>query len=340
MGRHAVTTATEAVLLAAGTAAAAGAAGVVAVWLAARRSIRVALVAGPLVVLLCVAAGVLVSARTMFINDHDLGIVLLVLAASVPVALAYGIVLARRVHRLDVAAAEADAARERDAAVEAQRRDLVAWASHDLRTPIAGIRAMAEALSDGVAPPDGAYPARIAAQADRMATMVDHLLALSRIHSGRLRLRLETAGLADLVSDALATARPMAQGAGVALDGRVDDAAVARVDVREMGRVFDNLLSNAVRATPAGGKVAVTARSEPEAVLVRVEDSCGGIPQTERDRMFEAWWRGDRARTPGDDRGAGLGLAVVAGLVQAHGGTVRVEDTPAGCAVEVRLPPA
>ena len=123
--------------------------------------------------------------RAMVAGATGIDLFLLVVAAVAPVALVYGLVLASRVHRLDRAAAEraaeAVAAHERDAAVEAQRRDLVAWASHDLRTPLAGIRAMAEAIEDGVAPAEGAYPARIKAQADRMAaTSLSAETSLSR----------------------------------------------------------------------------------------------------------------------------------------------------------------
>ncbi|MFZ1285887.1 MAG: HAMP domain-containing sensor histidine kinase [Candidatus Phosphoribacter sp.] len=344
----------SAVLLASGSAAATGAFGALGVWGLARRSIPAALVAAPLVVNLSVAAGVLVSARAMFISEHDVSLVLLVVAAAVPVALGYGLLLARRLHRLDRAAAdraaEAVATRERDAQVEAHRRDLVAWASHDLRTPLAGIRAMAEAMEDGVEPAGGSYPARIRAEADRMAAMVEDLLALSRIHSGALTLRYERVSVADLVSDALATGRPLAERRGVVLDGRADGTVLARLDAREIGRVLDNLIGNAIAASPAGGHVSVTARCEDgDAVdggaglggtvaVVRVSDSCGGIPEAVRERMFQPWWRGDSARSPGPGEGSGLGLAVVRGLVEAHGGRVGIVNADGGCVVEVRLP--
>lgn len=344
----------QAVLLAAGSAAATGAIGAVGVWALARRWVPAALVAAPLVVNASVAAGVIVAAREMFLNEHDVQLVLLVVAAAAPVALAYGLLLARRVHRLDQQAAarvaRETAARERDSQVESARRDLVAWASHDLRTPIAGIRAMAEALEDGVASPERAYPARIRAEADRMGAMVEDLLALSRIHAGQLHLRLEPVSLSDLVSDALATAGPLADAAGVDLAGQADGPLEVVADPRELSRVIDNLLANAVHATAAGGQVTVTARRGPDqgpadrpgpgpaegTVVLRVTDGCGGIPAPVRERMFEPWWRADTARTPGG--GAGLGLAVVKGIVNAHGGTVEVLDHPGGCAIQVSLP--
>jgi len=332
----------QAVLIAAGGAAVTGALGAVGVWALARRSVRAALVAAPLVVDASVAAGVLLAAREMFINEHDVQLVLLVVLAAVPVALAYGWLLARRVHRLDRElerrlAAE-QAAYQRETEVEQQRRDLIAWASHDLRTPVAGIRAMAEALEDGVAPADGSYAARIRMAADRLGDMVDDLLALSRISSGRLVLRPEPIGLHDLVSDALAAARPLALEAGVELEGAAPTRASVVADPRELARVLDNLVVNAIRASPRGARVQVIATPTDAGALLRVADECGGLDEPTRARMFEPWWRGDEARTAGRGEAAGLGLAVVRGLVEAHGGQVHAADAPGGCVIEVRLP--
>ncbi len=346
----------QTVVIAAGSAASTGAIGAVAVWALSRRHVRAALVAAPLVVNASVGAGVLVSARSMFISEHDVFLVLLIVLAAVPVALGYGLLLARRVHRLDQQAAqrvaEAAAARERDAQVETHRRDLVAWASHDLRSPIAGIRAMAEALDDGVAPaapPGQGYAARIRAEADRMGALVEDLLSLSRIQSGRLQLSREPVSVADLVSDALASAQARAEAAGIRLTGSAEGPVIAEVDARELARVLDNLVGNALRATPAGGRVCVVAatRVDPPGdpagsrvarAVVRVSDTCGGLTEMTRQRMFEPWWRADQARTRATGEGAGLGLAVVRGIVEAHGGTVDVEDSPGGCTVVVALP--
>jgi signal transduction histidine kinase len=326
----------EAVVLAAGAAAATGAVGAPLVWALAQRKIVPALVAALLVVDLSVAAGVVVSARSMFINEHDRDLLLLVVAAAAAIALAYGLLIGRPVRALDARATAEAAGRARDAQVEAKRRELVAWASHDLRSPISGIQAMAEALDDGVAP--ATYPRRIRAEADRMAAMVDDLLALSRLQSGALRLTREQVSVADLVSDALAAARPVAAEAGVALDGSALDSADAVVDAREVSRVLDNLLANAVRHTPRGGQVRVAAASAGPDVVITVSDGCGGIDPDCLDRMFEPWWRGSPARTPGVGHGAGLGLAVVEGIVTAHAGSVRAENAGAGCRIEVRLP--
>ena len=127
--------------------------------------------------------------------------------------------------------------------------------------------------------------------------------------------------------------------AGSSLDVTGSDATV-EVDVRDMTRVLDNLVTNAVRHTAAGGRVGIGLVTDAEEVLVQVDDACGGIPPDVMDRIFEAGYRGTSARTPGSGAGAGLGLAIVRGLVEAHGGAVAVSNVGPGCRFEVRLPRA
>ncbi|HSK26933.1 MAG TPA: HAMP domain-containing sensor histidine kinase [Jiangellales bacterium] len=327
----------QTVLLAAGTAAVVGAAGAVVVGVVARRSVRAASFVTPLVVVASVAVGVLVSARAMFLSSHDLTAVLLVLAATVPVALVFGLVLARRVYELDRRATDEAAAHAKDREVEASRREMVAWASHDLRTPLAGIRAMAESLEDGVVADPARYHSRIRAEADRMAAMVDDLLALSRIQTGALRLAREQVTLADLVSDALASAQPTAAEAGVRLAGSADGPVAAAVDPEQLFRALGNLVVNAVRHTPPDGTVVVEARRDGDSAVLAVSDGCGGIPEADLPRLFEPGWRGSSARSPGP-AGAGLGLAIARGLVEAQGGRLGVTNVDGGCRFEVRLP--
>ena len=162
----------EAALLAALAAVAVGTVGALVVRALASRSLVAAAVLAPVVVILSVALGVVVTAHAMFINEHDQAVVLVVTATSLPIAAVFGWLIARRVQELMRASAEEAAERDRDRQVEESRRELVAWVSHDLRTPLAGIRAMAEAIEDGHAPADGSYPARIRSEADRMSDMV------------------------------------------------------------------------------------------------------------------------------------------------------------------------
>lgn len=335
---------TQAVLLSAGVAAAVGVMGaIVLVWLARRSPARAA-VAAPLVVVLSVAAGVYASARAMVLSDRDSTTVLLVLAAAVPVAVAVGVVIARRVQHLTRQRARDMAAAERDREVEAGRRELVAWVSHDLRTPLAGMRALTEALQDGVATDPGEYLDRMRAEVMRMSAMVDDLLALARLQSNGLRLDRARTSVADVVSEVVAFCQPVAQAAGVSLVGRADGPVFAEVDAGEVSRAVANLLTNAVRHTRHGGAVTVevTTRSAPDSPThsaeVSVEDACGGIPSELLDRVFEAGWRGTGARTPGPGAGAGLGLAIVRGVAEVHGGEATVANHGEGCRFVLRVP--
>lgn len=353
----------DAVALAAGVTFALGIVGAVVVLAAARRRVVVAAAGAPLVVVLSLAAGVWASSRAMFLEPGDSTTMLLVLAAAVPVALGVGLVIAVRIHSLNRASARTEMEREREHEVEAQRRELVAWVSHDLRTPLAGMRAITEALEDGLVADPTAYLRRLRTDIGRMDAMVDDLLALSRLQSSEPRLRRERVSLTDLVSDAVAATQPLADEAGVTLHGATEPV-TAEVDAREVSRALGNLLVNAIRHTPSGGRVEVgvrgpdrsagnghsdeTGRHEPERreserreserrAAVTVADGCGGIPEDQLARVFETGWRGSNARTP-DAGGAGLGLAIVRGVADAHGGAAHVTNVGAGCRFTLEFP--
>ena len=157
----------------------------------------------------------------------------------------------------------------------------MAWVSHDLRTPLAGLRAMAEALEDGLAADPPRYHKQMRAEAERLATMVDDLFELSRIHSGTLQLSPDQITLDDLVSDVLASTEALAREHGVRLDGQAAGQLAVRADPRELSRALTNLLANAIRHTPPGGCVHVEARPEDEDALLAVADGCGGIPEAD-----------------------------------------------------------
>ncbi len=228
--------------------------------------------------------------------------------------------------------------RERERALERSRRELVAWVSHDLRTPLAGLRAMAEALEDGVATDPARYHMQIRMSVDRLAAMVDDLFEMSRIHAGALRLSLERVPLMDLVDEAVIGADPLARACGVALEADVRTPLAVRVDARELSRALTNLVANAIRHTPSDGAVRVEASERDGHAVLAVVDACGGIPEDDLDRVFEVAWRGTAARTPEPLVGAGLGLAIVRGIVEAHSGEVDVRNVVGGCRFEVRLP--
>lgn len=341
-----------------------------------RRSVGTHVTVAVLTAVAAAAAGIVVAANRMFISDHDLHALLIVVVAagSVGVAVAVSVgatvatgsrslgELARAIGsggghpeppanaprefavlagELAAMAARLAESTERERALETSRRDLVAWVSHDLRTPLAGIRAMAEALEDGVVSDQDTvarYHSRVRIEADRLTAMVDDLFELSRIHAGTLRLQLERVALGDLVSDALAAADPLASAKGVRLRGAVTGAPAVSVSVGEVSRVLRNLLHNAIRHTPSDGTVDVESGAEAAYAYVAVHDSCGGIPVQDLDRVFDVAFRGETARTPAGDGGAGLGLAIARGIVEAHSGQITVENAGDGCRFVVRLP--
>jgi signal transduction histidine kinase len=228
--------------------------------------------------------------------------------------------------------------RARERMLEQSRRELVAWVSHDLRTPLAGLRAMAEALEDGLAADPPRYHKQIRAEVERLSTMVDDLFKLSRIHSGTLHLSPDHITLDDLVSDVLASTEALARERGVLLTGEATGQLVVRADPSELSRALTNLLTNAIRHTPTGGCVQLAARPEHGNALLAVTDGCGGIPEADLPHVFDMAWRGTDSRSPEPGSGAGLGLAIVHGIVEAHHGSVRVMNTGGGCRFEMRLP--
>ncbi|MCM4077881.1 sensor histidine kinase [Paractinoplanes hotanensis] len=285
-----------------------------------------------------VVAGVVTVARAMFLSRHDMQVVLLTVAASALVSLAVGVIFGRR---LAAAAMWAAQAREQERRMEAGRRDLVAWVSHDLRTPLAGLRAMTEALQDGVVADRATvavYHERIRAETDRMSGLVDDLFELSRIHAGALRLAPADLPLADVVSDAVAAVAPLAGRRGIRVVAGQREWPVVTAGPAELNRILDNLLTNSVRYTPAQGTIRIDAGRDGRTVWFSVSDSCGGIPDEDLARVFDVAFRGTRARTPGAAGGGGLGLAIVRGLVEAHGGQVHARNVVGGCRFEVRLP--
>jgi signal transduction histidine kinase len=200
---------------------------------------------------------------------------------------------------------------------------------------------MAEALQDGIAADPARYHRQIHAEATRLCAMVEDLFELSRIQSGTLSLSLDLVDAGDLVSDMVASMEPLAQARGVRLAGRsiqADGSLLVQADARELSRALANLVTNAIRHTPPDGRVLVTAAAGPGGVLLTVADGCGGIPEADLPSVFDLAWRGTRARTPGADGGAGLGLAIVAGIAEAHHGQVSVVNAGEGCHFEIRLP--
>lgn len=359
-------------LLAGGAAVVSGALGAVVLRSVRRGSLAQQALVVALTPVVAIAAGAALAANAMFVSHHDLAALLVVLAASGGVGAAVGLGLAQCLAagtralasqagrigssdpgmpaapvsrelaelaaELGATSARLEASTARERALEGSRRELVAWVSHDLRTPLAGIRAMVEALEDGLVEGDDVdrYHRSLRIEADRLAGLVDDLFELSRIESSTLRLTLERVRLDEVVSEALAGAGPVARAKGVRLAGSVvEPVPVVEVATAELNRVLRNLLDNAIRHTPADGSVVVETGVDEEAAFISVLDACGGIPSDDLDRVFDLAFRGDAARSPG---GAGLGLAIARGLVEAHHGEIDVLNEAGGCRFTVRLP--
>jgi signal transduction histidine kinase len=364
----------QVILIAAGCAGAVGIMGIFVLRLLRRAPLRLSLQAGSAVAVLAIVAGTLGTAETMFISPHDLGVVVMVCVVAGFVAFGFCWLLGRQVaassaalraaarslgqeaggfrsptgpmaaelsalsEELAVTAQKLAESRQRERRLEQSRRELVAWVSHDLRTPLARLAAMAESLQDGMTTEPGRYHRQIRAEVTRLTGMVDDLFELARIQSGTLRLSPDKVLLSDLISDAVASTEALARANGIRLVSETDEPLVIEADPRELSRVLANLIANAIRHTPAGGTVHIEASADAGGALLAVTDVCGGIPESDITRVFDTGWRGTQARSPDASGGAGLGLAIVRGIIQAHQGEVQVVNTGQGCRFEVRLP--
>jgi signal transduction histidine kinase len=332
--------------------------------------VRAQLVGAGLIGSLLLLGMMLAGARAMFISGHDLSLLLTMLtfaaALSVGFALLYAMPLSSRIQRVragteriaggqlgsevrveghDEVAGLADDfnrmaraledAAEREREMEQARRDLVAAVSHDLRTPLASTRALIEALADGVATDpqtENRYLSSASRELEHLSRLVDDLFELARIDAGLLELTLEEASLHDLISDTISTFQPQAEQQSVRLTGEiVGDIDPVLANPPRLQRVLHNLVSNALRHTPADGTVTLRASREEEEVRIEVSDTGEGIAAEDLPRIFERSFRGEQSRTRSEREeapGAGLGLAIARGLVEAHGGTMDVESDP------------
>lgn len=356
-----------------------GTAGAVVLRILRGRSVSAQLAVLSVTTVASLAGGAYIAARAMFISAHDLAVLVIVLLAAGTVSVGSALVLGARVSRasgrlIDVArrvgerteplsfsaesaprelglvAVELEAmerrlaeSNARERALDSSRRELVAWVSHDLRTPLAGIRAIVEALEDGVVADSATvtrYYRTLSDEVDQLAALIDDLFELSRTNAGALRLHLEQVSLGDLVSDAIAGSAPVALAKGVRLEGRIVGPPPELIaSAPEVLRALRNLLENAIRHTPTDGSVVVeagVAHDEPESVYVSVHDTGGGIGTRDLARLFDVRNEAEFVRTPGS--GTGLGLVIARGLVEAHRGTLTVRNDNGGARFTLRLP--
>jgi len=306
------------------------------------------------------------SAQLMFASQHDLllAVVLLIFAGGMAMTLGYFLssTVSERIHALqdaaeklaggdlqtrvpltgrdEVAALAAtfnqmaeqlQAADRKQRELESLRRDLIAWVSHDLQTPLTSMRAILEALSDGmVEEPETVKRYLNTAQRDvrSLSALIDDLFQMAQLDAGGFPLHRANASLGDLVSDTLESFTELAKQQKITLEGNVEsDVDPVTMDTQAIGRVLNNLIGNALRHTRGRGRVSVWVRRTNRGVEATVSDTGEGIRAEDLPRIFERFYRGDasRSRSRGTG-GAGLGLAIARGIVQAHGGDIRVES--------------
>jgi signal transduction histidine kinase len=237
-------------------------------------------------------------------------------------------------------AADVDAMVVRLDGEERARRDLIAAVSHDLRTPITALRLLADAIDDGIVDSETRreYAARIGTHVRALGGLIDDLFELTRLESGDLAWTTERVRLDQLLEEAVEAMRPAADAGAVTVTTELEPAlAAARANPERLQRVLFNLIQNAIRHTPPDGSVTVRALRIGDAVEIEVADTGTGIADEHRARVFEPFYRTDDARS---DAGAGLGLAVSRAIVEAHGGSIWLEDAPVGTRVRFRLPTA
>jgi signal transduction histidine kinase len=305
-----------------------------------------------------------VTAWLMFLNRHDLllATVLLLFAGGIAVSLGYllSISLGERIGRLNGAAhavagghldvrvpvsgqdevaalgrafndmaAQLEAAQQQQRELDRLRRDLVAWIGHDLRTPLASMRVIVEALADGmVEDPETVqhYLRTAQGQIGSLSALLDDLFDMAQIDAGGLQLDRQPNSIGDLISDTIEAFSALARQRNVRLEGSAaPDTDPVVMDGQKVGRVLNNLLDNALRHTPTGGTVRVQASSREDEVQVEVADNGEGISEEDLPHVFERFYRGEKSRSRATG-GAGLGLAISAGIVEAHGGKIGVDS--------------
>ena len=305
-----------------------------------------------------------IAAQSMFINDQDQRLLMWVLIPAVLGAALVAMLMARPVARdaskicdaamrvadgdlgartgvirsdeLGEAAAMFDKMVDRLDAIEQERAVMLSAISHDLRTPLAALRASVEAIRDGVAPDPDAYLSGMERQIQALASLVDDLQLHSRIVSGTIGMTRTHLDLTELADEAMETLRPLAETRSVALLLEAEERVTVDADGSQLGRVIRNLLENAIRHAPDDSVVLVQVASTPQQATLRVVDQGSGFPADFRERAFEPFTRADPARDLRTGT-AGLGLSIARGIVTAHGGTIGVADGPGGV-VEVALP--
>jgi signal transduction histidine kinase len=334
-------------------------------WIERSPTIRLTLMGGYALATILTFLNVWYTASRMFINEHDLflALVLLIFASGIAMALGYfqTNALTDRINKLEEAshtiangelnvripvkgndelaelaktfnqmAKKLEEAAAKQYEAERLRRDLIAWVSHDLQTPLSSIRAIIEALADGVVD-DQVTIQRYLENAQKdikaLSVLIDDLFELAQIDAGGLNLIYDHISLSDLISDTLESFSQLASKKNIRIEGSVEpNLDPVYVDPQRIGRVMNNLINNAIRHTPDGGQVSVNASRSSKGVEIEVWDTGEGIPPEDVPYIFDRFYRGEKSRSRSTG-GAGLGLAIAKGFVEAHEGNISVDSS-------------
>ncbi len=309
---------------------------------------------------------VLVTALLMFFSTHDLTLLVVLTLFSLIVSLFFSFAVARSItssieklsegalqladgdlsarvsaaskdevaglaNALNTMAEELEKSFRRQGELEQARKDLIASVSHDLRTPLASMRAMVEAISDGVVSDQATilrYASTLKSEVEHLSTLIDDLFELSRLDSGTIELQLRPSFIEEILDSSLDGMKAQISGRSLNLQSKLEgDIEPVLVDPHKIQRVLYNLIQNAIRHTPADGTIVVEAQDTGQMVRIDVADTGQGIPEDDLDKVFDRFYRGEKSRSR-EYGGTGLGLAIARGIVESHGGRIWVESRP------------
>ena len=346
-------------------------------WLEQIPSLRLGLIAAYLLAGLLIFLNVLVTARLMFASQHDLMLAAVLLVFATAVAGLAGFFLAEslisRISEVDQAAqnlakgdlavrvsesgndemaalsrafnqmaGELQTAKQQQVELDGLRRDLIAWVSHDLRTPLTSIRAILEALGDGVVEePETVqrYLKNAQGEIRSLANLIDDLFVMAQMDASGLKLDIQQNSLGDLISDALESFSELARRTNVTLTGSIEAGLdPVKFDNQRLFRAVSNLVSNALRYTAQGGKISVCACRVEKGIEITISDTGEGIAPIDIPYVFDRFYRSEKSRSR-QTGGAGLGLAITKGIIEAHHGSITVDSAPGiGSTFIIRIP--